>query len=435
MVGGVHTLCRSCGHRPPPRLEACDSCGSDRVVRHAELHGLAIAHLDCDAFYATIEKRDRPELRDRPVIVGGRHRGVVAACCYLARSHGVHSAMPMFKALKLCPQATVIPPDMKKYAGVGHSVLTMMKDLTPLVESLSIDEAFMDLSGTETLHRGTPAEILARLARRVETELSITVSIGLSYNKFLAKIASDLDKPRGFAVIGRREAKDFLADKPVRLLWGVGEATRKRLARDGITLIGDLARLDETALTARYGKMGRRFYLCSRGEDDRKVEPESETRSISSETTFDRDISEFRRLRTILWQLSENVAQRMKKADLACAGVTLKLKTAEFRIITRNCRLQHATQSAEELFLAAEILLGREADGRTFRLIGVGAHDLVDAGAVRFGDLFTHAERRTADRVDTALDEIRGRFGRDALVKGRAFGEILRRQGPSKDEP
>ena len=173
-----------------------------RVVRHQELHDLTIAHLDCDALYAAIEKRDRPELRDVPVIVGGRHRGVVAACCYIARTYGVHSAMPMFKALKACPEAAVVKPDMKKYAAAGREVRAMMLSLTPLVEPLSIDEAFMDLAGTESLHGASPATTLAALTRRVEAELAITVSIGLSYNKFLAKIASDLDKPRGFAVIG-----------------------------------------------------------------------------------------------------------------------------------------------------------------------------------------------------------------------------------------
>ena len=249
----MQTLCRDCGRRPHPDAEACPACGSSRVLRHGELHDLSIAHLDCDAFYAAIEKRDRPELRDRPVIVGGRHRGVVAACCSIARTYGVRSAMPMFKALEACPDAVVVKPDMKKHTAVGGEVRAMMLGLTPLVEPLSIDEAFMDLSGTESLHRASPAGTLAGLARRVEDELSITVSIGLSYNKFLAKIASDLDKPRGFAVIGCVEARSFLAGKPVGLLWGVGAAMRKRLARDGITLIGELARLDEAELVARYG--------------------------------------------------------------------------------------------------------------------------------------------------------------------------------------
>ena len=428
----VETLCRDCDHRPLASAGTCPACGSTRVLGHPELHGLAIAHLDCDAFYAAIEKRDRPELRDRPVIVGGRHRGVVAACCYIARTYGVRSAMPMFKALKACPEAAVIKPDMKKYAAVGRAVRTMMLDLTPLVEPLSIDEAFMDLSGTESLHRASAAETLACLARRVEEELSITVSIGLSYNKFLAKIASDLDKPRGFAVIGRAEARAFLDGKPVGLLWGVGQAMQQRLARDGIRLIGELARLDEAELVARYGKIGKRLHQCARGEDERPVDPHRETKSISSEITLDEDLSDADALRPILWRLAETVARRLKKAGLAAGGVTLKLKTADFRIVTRARRLGTATQSADEMFGAAEPLLTREADGRAFRLIGIGAHDLIAAGEVVQGDLFGAGP--ADNKVDEALDAVRDRFGEDAIVRGRGFGTKLLRQGPSKAE-
>ena len=429
----METLCRDCGHRPPVGAGTCPACGSVRVLSHAALRDLAIAHLDCDAFYAAIEKRDRPELRDRPVIVGGRHRGVVAACCYIARTYGVRSAMPMFKALEACPDAAVIRPDMTKYAAVGREVRAMMLALTPLVEPLSIDEAFMDLSGTESLHRASAAETLAALARRVERELSITVSIGLSYNKFLAKIASDLDKPRGFAVIGRAEARAFLADKPVGLLWGVGAAMQRRLARDGIALIGELARLDETTLTTRYGKIGKRLHRCALGEDDRPVDPHRETKSISSEITLDEDLSAAAALRPILWRLAETVARRLKKAGLAAGGVTLKLKTAEFRIVTRTRRLGSATQSADEMFRAAEALLEREADGRAFRLIGIGAHGLVDARQAVQGDLFGGAAPGE-DGVDKALDAVRERFGEDAIVRGRGFGTRLVRQGPSKIE-
>ena len=429
----METLCRDCGHRPPAGAGPCPACGSARVLSHAALHDLAIAHLDCDAFYAAIEKRDRPELRDRPVIVGGRHRGVVAACCYIARTYGVRSAMPMFKALEACPDAAVVRPDMAKYAAVGRAVRAMMLALTPLVEPLSIDEAFMDLSGTQSLHRASAAESLAALARRVERELSITVSIGLSYNKFLAKIASDLDKPRGFAVIGRAEARAFLADKPVGLLWGVGAAMQRRLARDGIALIGELARLDEATLTARYGKIGKRLHQCALGEDDRPVDPRRETKSISSEITLDADLSDTHALQPILWRLAETVARRLKKAGLAAGGVTLKLKTAEFRIVTRARRLGTATQSADEMFRAAAPLLEREADGRAFRLIGIGAHDLVDASRTVQGDLFGGAAPGE-DRVDKALDAVRERFGEDAIVRGRGFGTRLARQGPSKVE-
>ena len=428
----MDTLCRACGCRPLPDAGTCPACGSPRVLRHGELHDLAIAHVDCDAFYAAIEKRDRPELRDVPVIVGGRHRGVVAACCYIARTYGVRSAMPMFKALKACPDAVVVKPDMSKYAAVGREVRAMMLDLTPLVEPLSIDEAFMDLSGTEALHRASPAETLAVLARRVEEELSITVSIGLSYNKFLAKIASDLDKPRGFAVIGRTEARAFLADKPVGLLWGVGKALQRRLARDGIVRVGELARIGETELVARYGKIGRRLFLFSRGEDDRPVDPDREAKSVSSEITLDEDVADLERLRPILWRLAETVARRMRKAGVAGRGVMLKLKTSEFRTVTRARRLHDATRSAEEMFRAAEPLLSREADGRAFRLIGIGAHDLVEAGRAAQGDLFGAASPDGG--VDKALDAVREKFGDDAIVRGRGFGVKLTRQGPSKTE-
>ena len=427
----VQTLCRDCGRRPPPDAGTCPACGSARVLHHAELHDLAIAHLDCDAFYAAIEKRDRPELCDVPVIVGGRHRGVVAACCYIARGYGVRSAMPMFQALKRCPDAAVVKPDMNKYSAVGRAVRAMMLDLTPLVEPLSIDEAFMDLSGTQSLHRASPAGTLAALARRVEDELSITVSIGLSYNRFLAKIASDLDKPRGFAVLGRFEARSFLAGRPVGLLWGVGEAMQRRLGQDGIATIGELAGIDEAELVARYGRVGRRLYMCARGEDDRPVDPEREAKSMSSEITLDVDLSDADALRPILWQLAETVSRRMKKAEIAGGGVTLKLKTADFRIVTRARRLNAPTQSAEEMFRAAEPLLMREADGRAFRLIGIGAHDLVDAGAAVQGDLFGGVSPN-AEKIDGALDAVREKFGDSAIVRGRGFGTKLERQGPSK---
>ena len=339
----------------------------------------------------------------------------------MARSFGVRSAMPMFKALKLCPEARVIRPDMPKYVATGHDVRTMMQDVTPLVETLSIDEAFMDLSGTRTLHGGSPARTLVLLANRISRELGITVSVGLSYNKFLAKIASDLDKPCGFAIIGRGEARRFLADKPVSLLWGVGEATRRRLARDGITLIGDLARIDEAELVMRYGKIGHRFHHFSRGDDDRKVNPESEARSISSETTLHDDTAELVILRQVLWQLSENIAERLKKNGFSARGVALKLKTSDFRTITRARHLHHPTRSPDDIFGVGEGLLVREADGRTFRLIGIGVHDLVDSDDSSFGDLFDHAQRRTGTRIDDALDAVRKRFGKNSLVKGRAF--------------
>ena len=414
-------LCRDCDALTGPLAapERCGECGSPRLVAHDELAELSVAHIDCDAFYATIEKRDRPELADRPVIVGGGQRGVVLACCYVARLSGVHSAMPMFRALAACPSATVIRPDMAKYREVGHLVRIEMQRLTPLVEPISIDEAFLDLGGTERLHGAAPAQLLAALARRIERTLGVTVSIGLSYNKFLAKIASDLDKPRGFAVIGRGEAADFLASKPVGLLLVVGAAMQRRLASDGIALIGQLRALDERDLASRYGRIGQRLARLARAEDDRTVAPSSIARSISAETTFTRDEADADSLSRILWPLCEKVAARLKQSALAAGGVTLKLKTADFRVRTRSRRLGVPTQIAEGLFDNASRLLSAEADGTTrFRLIGIGADRLADAGSADLPTLF-EATSSPVRRLSQAIDEIRARHGDNAVRRGR----------------
>src|SRR3954451_10685133 len=274
-------FCRDCLAEIPDAAPRCAACGSPRLIRHALLHELAIAHVDCDAFYAAVEKRDDPSLADKPLIIGGGKRGVVSTACYVARTYGVHSAMPMFKALKACPHATVLKPDMAKYVKVGREVRALMLELTPQVEPLSIDEAFMDLTGTDRLHGTSPAQSLARFAKRVEANVGITVSIGLSANKFLAKIASDLEKPRGFAVLGRDEAVAFLATRPVGFIWGVGKVTQARLQREGFHTIADLQRGDEPDRMRRYGLEGRRLWGLSRGIDDRLVNPERETKSVS----------------------------------------------------------------------------------------------------------------------------------------------------------
>ncbi len=415
-------LCRDCdGVAPPNRLSRCAACGSPRRIDHPELHDLAIAHLDCDAFYAAVEKRDRPELVDQPVVVGGAKRGVVAACCYIARSYGIHSAMPMFKAKRLCPHAAVIPPDMAKYSAVGRQVRELMREATPLVEPISIDEAFLDLTGTERAHRASPAVTLARLARRIEVELGITVSIGLSYNKFLAKVASDLDKPRGFAVIGRAEAMAFLAPKPVSLIWGVGAALKAKLAQRGITSIGDLQALDEATLVRHYGAIGRRLAHFSRGADDRTVEPVRPMKSISAETTFSDDLSAAADLERELWPLAEAVSRRLKRAERAATVVTLKLKTARFELKTRRLTLADPTQLADQLFRTARHLLAREADGTPYRLIGVGVEGLVEPGGADPGDLFDKP-RGTPAKVERVIDALRERIGPDAITKGRSFG-------------
>ena len=422
----MSALCRDCLEELPAAPARCPACGSPRVIGHPELDRLSIAHLDCDAFYAAIEKRDDPSLKDKPVIVGGGRRGVASTACYVARLYGVRSAMPMFKALKLCPDAVVIRPNMAKYQKAGTEVAELMLATTPAVEPLSIDEAFLDLGGTEALHHGSPARTLAKLALEIERQLSITVSIGLSYNKFLAKVASELDKPRGFKVIGRAEAAEFLRARPVSLIWGVGKSLQERLARDGIATIGQLQQMEEPALMLRYGSMGRRLYRFARGEDDRSVDAEAPTKSVSAETTFDTDIRDFATLAHELWPLCERVARRLKRGGHAGRTVTLKLKTAEFRIVTRSQTLPDPTQLAERIFQAARSLLKREADGRLYRLIGVGASELGDPADADPIDLADPASGRRK-RVEQAIDRVREKLGPKAIGKGRGFSAETKR--------
>ena len=412
-------FCRDCRCDVAEAGVRCPACGSPKVLRHRELDRLAVAHVDCDAFYATIEKRDDPSLADKPVIVGGRQRGVVLTACYVARTFGVRSAMPMFEARRLCPTATVVRPDMEKYARIGAQVRLLMRDLTPLVEPVSIDEAFMDLSGTERLHGASPAKALAGFAERVEREIGITVSIGLSCNKFLAKIASDLDKPRGFAVIGEDEAAAFLATRPVTQIFGVGKVAQTRLAGDGFRTVGDLQRASEADLMRRYGAEGARLARLSRGIDDRPVRAERETKSVSAETTFDQDIGEFRQLELRLWRLCEKVSARLKGSELAGATVTLKLKTADFRLRTRAQSFGQPTQLAAKIFACGRELLMRETDGTKFRLIGIGLSALMPAAPGDFADLI---DRRSAD-AEKAIDQLRARFGNAAVVKGLVFDQ------------
>jgi DNA polymerase IV len=410
-------FCRDCRLDVSDAATRCSACGSPRLLRHPELNALAIAHVDCDAFYAAVEKCDDPSLADKPVIVGGRQRGVVLTACYIARAYGIRSAMPMFEARRLCPSATVIRPDMAKYARVAREVRRLMNDLTPLVEPVSIDEAFMDLSGTERLHRQRPAKTLAAFAQRVEQEIGITVSIGLSCNKFLAKVASDLDKPRGFTVLGRAEATSFLAPRPVTQIFGVGKAAQLRLGRDGLTTVGDLQRLGEIELTRRYGAEGARLFRLACGIDGRPVRSDREPKSVSTETTFDRDISSFRSLELQLWRLSERVSARLKDKQLAGTTVTLKLKAADFRIRTRAHSFGRPTQLATRIFAAARDLLGREADGTRFRLIGVGVSALCEANGADLDDLLDHR----STEAELAVDRLRERFGEDAIFRGFAF--------------
>jgi DNA polymerase-4 len=386
------------------------------VVAHDELGRLSIAHMDCDAFYASVEKRDRPELRDQAVIVGGGKRGVVTTCCYIARIKGVRSAMPMFQALKACPEAVVIKPDFAKYRTESQRILGMAAELTPLVQNLSLDEAWLDLSGTERLHGAAPAVILARLQARIEAETGLTVSIGLAANKFLAKIASDLDKPRGFSVIGA-EARAFLADKPVRILPGVGPAMVAALQKAGYRTVGDLARVDRKVLAERWGAHGLRLHDLAHGRDGRAVNPNEARKGISAETTFEADLSSLAELEDKLAPLCERVARQARAAGVAGRVVTLKLRTTDFRIVTRRRTLPVATQTAHTLFRVGRELLAREATGRPWRLIGVGIADLVD-GDQAGADFFADGERK-ALASERSVDAIRARFGHDSVTSGR----------------
>ena len=412
-------LCRIClAEGAEFRSAACPACGSACVVSNPELHQLSIAHIDCDSFYASVEKRDNPALRDKPVLVGGQKRGVVMAACYVARQYGVHSAMPMFKALRACPDAVVVKPDMAKYGRIGRDIREMMRNVTPLVEPISIDEAFLDLTGTERLHGGSPARTLGRLSLDIAAEHGITVSVGLSHNKFLAKLSSGLNKPHGFTVIGRQETVSFLKTQPVSRIWGVGKVFQRRLERDGITLIGQLQHLTGEDLTRRYGEIGGRLARLSHGRDDRKVVPGSGRKSLSSETTFADDISDIAGLSRILWRQAEKVSGGVKKEGIGGRTVTLKLKTSRFATRTRSRTLPHPTQLADAIYTAAAALLAKEADGTPFRLLGVGLSDFApqaDCDPIDLAD--PDSQRRK--KVESAVDDLRARFGRDAIGKGR----------------
>ncbi|WP_417260464.1 DNA polymerase IV [Celeribacter sp.] len=413
-------LCRDClttfdtGRR-------CPACGRPRVVAHDELFDLGVAHMDCDAFYASVEKRDNPDLRDKPLIVGGGRRGVVTTACYIARIKGVRSAMPMFKALQLCPEAVVVPPRMEVYAEASRAIRSFMDELTPVVEPLSLDEAFMDLRGTAKLHGQPPAVMLARLINRMSDELGLSGSIGLSHNKFLAKIASDLDKPRGFSVIGKAETMDFLADKSVSLIWGVGAATRASLEKAGIRSFTDLRRWEKEDLHARFGAMGERLWHLARGQDMRRISAKRPMKSISNETTFHEDTAALDVLDGHLWRLAQKVSDRAKAKGIAGRVVTLKIKTAKHASFTRRLTLYDPTNTADRLYRTARGLLENAMDKAPFRLVGVGLSDLVDANGADLSPDLLDPDAVKRARAEQASDKIREKFGKDAIVKGRAL--------------
>ncbi len=380
---------------------------------------LSIAHVDCDAFYCSIEKRDDPDIRDKPVIVGGGKRGVVSAACYHARIYGVRSAMPMFKALKLCPEAVVVRGSMDKYAREGRRIRAHMQALTPLVEPLSIDEAFLDLTGTQRLHGKSPAESLINLQKTILEDVGVTVSVGLSYNKFLAKTASDLDKPHGFAVLGQADALEFLADKSVGFIYGIGPSFAAKLEKGGLRTIADVRKVSDKEMARRYGDHGLHLARLARAEDYRRVNPNHDRKSVSAETTFFDDISDLETLKDKLWQVCLKTADRSKAKDLAGRVVTLKLKTARFKSITRRRTLQQPVQLADTIFHALEPLLEAEADGTAYRLIGAGISDL----STPIGDSADLLDPKAAKRgiAERASDKARAKFGSDAITTGRGL--------------
>jgi DNA polymerase-4 len=428
-------ICRDCSatveaFEAPTR---CHACGSPRIKAHEELGALSIAHVDCDAFYASIEKRDDPSLVDKPLIIGGGVRGVVSTCCYIARQYGVRSAMPMFRAMELCPRAVVIPPNMAKYVGVSRQIRTLMDELTPLVEPLSIDEAFLDLTGTEALHRAKPAVVLARFASRVEQQVGVTISIGLSHNKFLAKVASDLDKPRGFAVIGKTETVAFLAPQPVTLIYGVGKVFAETLRKDGFETIGQLQATPPEQLMRRYGDSGARLARLARGEDARAISTDDQMKTVSAETTFNSDLRTFDELSTELLALCERLSERLKSKSILGDTVTLKLKSAGFRLRTRARQLMIPTQLANVLYETGVQLLAREIDGTAFRLIGIGVSGISEADGIDPVDLIEPGIARRA-AAERAIDRVRDRFGRDAVIRGKLYDRVKARAARNADK-
>lgn len=415
----MDVLCRDCALQVPNKASACPACHSNRLMKHASLFDLHLAHIDCDAFYAAIEKRDDPSLKDKPVLVGGGRRGVVSTCCYIARLYGVHSAMPMFKALKACPDAVVVHPHFEKYAAAAQIIREKMRALTPLVQVVSIDEAYLDLSGTQRLNKASPAQVLTKLAREIERDVGITISIGLSVNKFLAKTASELDKPRGFAAISREEAPTLLAPHKPGFLHGVGPKLAAKLTRDGFATIGALQQAAQKDLIGRYGETGLWLHERAFGRDNRPVHTESERKSVSAETTFNTDISSRAVLEDQLWTLCVKTADRAKAIGTEGAVVTLKLKTRDFKTFTRRTSLPTPTQLAQTIFRTAKPMLAKETNGRQFRLIGVGISGLQDAASSDAIDLLDPSIEKRAN-AERAADIARAKFGKDAVKTGRA---------------
>ena len=413
-------ICRSCSFQFNTKdiVKHCPKCASTRILGHREIRSLSIAHVDCDSFYASVENRDNPRLKNKPVIVGGKKRGVVAACCYIARINGIHSAMPMFQALKACPTAVVIPPNMKKYTKIGYQIKELMLQTTPQVESVSIDEAFLDLTGTELIHNGYPANTLVKLIQRIEAEIGITASVGLSYNKFLAKIASDCQKPRGFTLVGKSDVLEFLDPLPITAIWGIGKVTSRRLTRHGISTIKQLRQMKAHDLKKKYGKAGERLYYLARGEDKRLVEPDNKTKTISKEKTFHTDLKGSEDLLFELWPLCEFISSKLKNERIAGYNITLKLKDKRFKVVTRSKTLQQPTQLAEILYQESKKILMLAINDTPYRLIGLSVKKLVDHSLSDQPNLLCNDMENMA-KIESTVDFLKRKFGNTSIRKGR----------------
>ena len=379
-----------------------------------------ILHVDMDAFYASVEERERPELAGLPVVVGGNPegRGVVAAANYAAREYGVRSAMPAARARLLCPHAVFIRSRMTLYAEVSAEIRAIFERYTPLVEPLSLDEAFLDVGASEGLF-GTGVDIARRIKGDIRSELGLVASVGVAPNKFLAKLASDLDKPDGLVVVKLEGVQEFLDPLPVEKLWGVGAAAEKRLHALGVRTVADLRRRPETVLGEQFGKWGHRLFELAHGRDDRPVTPEQEARSISHETTFETDLTQGAALRDCLRGLTEQVAWRVRRQELRARTVEIKVRYADFRTVNRAAGLAAASNRTRDLWACASRLLTQQLARRAdpVRLLGMGVSRLTRE-RVEQPDLFDAPAAARQQRIDSMVDAVNERFGGAALSRG-----------------
>jgi DNA polymerase-4 len=386
-------------------------------------HALTILHVDMDAFYASVEQRDRPELRGLPVIVGGvGGRGVVSAASYEARRFGVHSAQPTATARRLCPHGVFLPVRMRRYAEVARQIRDVFFSFTPLVEPLSLDEAFLDVRGCVRL-LGPAEEIARQIKERIRTETGLTASVGVAPNKFLAKLAGDLGKPDGLVVLPPERVGAFLAPLPVGRLWGVGARGEKRLHGLGVYTVGQLAALPERVLVDYFGATGRHLWQLAHGRDDRVVVPDREAKSISTETTFAHDVGDREALRVCLLDLVDQLGGRLRHEGVRGRTLELKIRSSDFRTQTRAQALPEATAATDVLWQTAAALFERSLARELLpvRLLGVGVTRLTADAAVQ-RDLFDGAVRERQGALDQAIDAIRGQFGTAAIRRGSLLG-------------